>query len=334
MLIQQNEKFDFIDNSSKSHALIVKNLPESQNTAKQDIDALFGLLQINLTCDRSCDKVYRIGKLNQNQINPLPRPIYVSLVKESQKGEIFLAMPNLRGTALAKVYIDNDQSATVQRQNSNLRAVAAVARNQGEAGNVIINDTPYTHEKLHRLPHQIAIERIKTVEIQGVGIGYQGEFSPLSNMSGFEVEYDNEVYPTAEHAIVATRAKIENNPTMEAMAKFHSDPFTVKNKAKRWDESTTWQNIQLDTHEDIIYQKLKNNPILKKMLLETGEKRLFECTMDRLYGVGYSLAQRHKIKKTGNPEKNQGGQTLMKVREQIRIEENPIADLDSSLDPN
>ena len=339
MLIEQNEKFDTIDNNSKSHALIVKNLPESQNTAKQDIDALFGMLQINLTCERSCDKVYRLGRPSQNQTNPLPRPIYVNLIKESQKGEIFLAMPNLRGTALAKVYVDNDQSATIQRQMGNLRAVAAVARNQGmraqvRQGKVIINDTPYPHDKLHRLPPQIAIERIKTIEIQGIGIGYQGEFSPLLNMSKFEVEYDNEVYPTAEHAIVATRAKIENNPTMEAMAKFHSDAFTVKSKAKRWDESITWQNIKLDTHEDIIYQKFKNNPILKKMILDTGDKRLFECTMDRYYGVGYSLAQRNKIKKSGNPGKNQGGQTLMKVRDRIRIEENPTADLDSSLDSN
>ena len=147
-------------------------------------------MSYNRNCDRNCDKVNRLGRLNQNQINPLPRHIYVSLSKESQKGEVFLAMPNLRGTALRKVYIDNDQSTKVQRHNSNLRAVAAVARNQGKRGQVrkgkvIINDTPCPHDKLHRLPPQI---------------------SPLLNMSAFQVEYDNEVYPTAEHTILATRA--------------------------------------------------------------------------------------------------------------------------------
>ena len=170
-------------------------------------------MSYNRNCDRNCEKVNRLGRLNQNQI---------SLSKESQKGEVFLAMPNLCGTALRKVYIDNDQSTKVRRHNSNLRAVAAVARNQGKRaqvrkGKVIINDTPCPHDKLHRLPPQI---------------------SPLLNMSAFQVEYDNEVYPTAEHTILATRAKFENNPTMEAIAIFRSDPFTVKNKAKRWDEST------------------------------------------------------------------------------------------------
>ena len=34
------------------------------------------------------------------------------------------------------------------------------------------------------------------------------------------------------------------NTAMEAMAKFHSNPFTVKLKAGRYDESVTWQNIK------------------------------------------------------------------------------------------
>ena len=83
------------------------------------------------------------------------------------------------------------------------------------------------------------------------------------------------------------------------------------------------QNIKFDTHEDIIYKKIHNDPVLKKLLLETGNKRLFECTMDRLYGVGYILPPRHKIKKNGNPGKKHGGVTLMKVRDRIRSEENP-----------
>ena len=224
--------------------------------------------------------------------------------------------------------MDNDQSPAVQRQSGNLRAVAAVARKQGmraqvKGGRVIINYTPYPHEKLHELPPQISIERIKTVELPNVGIGYQGEFSPLSNMSRYEVEFDGEIYPTVEHAIVATRAKVENNTAMEAIAKFYSDPFTVKTKAGRFEESVTWQNIKLDTHEDIIYQKFMSNPTLKQLLLDTDGKILFECTMDRFYGVGYSLAQRFRIKKSGNPGKNNGGKTLMKVRDRILADINP-----------
>ena len=107
-------------------------------------------------------------------------------------------MPNLKGTIFAKVYVDNDQVPSVQRQMSNLRAVAAVAKKQGmraqvKPGRVILNDTHYTYDKIHQLPPPVAIEKIKTVEIPQIGIGYQGEFSPLSNMSKYGVEYDNEI---------------------------------------------------------------------------------------------------------------------------------------------
>ena len=39
--------------------------------------------------------------------------------------------------------------------------------------------------------------------------------------------------------------------------------------------------MKLDTHEDMVYQKFSNNPTLKQLLLDTDEKKQFECTMDR-----------------------------------------------------
>ena len=112
-------------------------------------------------------------------------------------------------------------------------------------------DTHYTYDKIHQLPQPVAIEKIKTVEIPNVSILYQGEFSPLSNMSKYKVDYDNEVYPTAEHAIVAMRAKIDNKMAVEAMVNFHSNP--VKSKAKRWEESPTGNNTKLDIFLIFVY---------------------------------------------------------------------------------
>ena len=52
---------------------------------------------------------------------------------------------------------------------------------------------------------------------------------------------------------------------------------------------------------------------MKKLILDPGDKGLFEGTMDRFYGVENSLTHRYKIKRTGNPGKNSGGVILMKV---------------------
>ena len=213
----------------------------------------------------------------------------------------------------------------MQRQSNNLRAVASEAKRQGmrahlKPGKVIINDTHYQYEKIGELPPQISLETLKTVDIPDIGIGYQGELSPLSNMFKCEIEYDDEIYKTAEHALIGTRARVEGNTQMEEMVKFTSDPFLVKHKVKRWEKSVQWQAIKADIHEDILFAKYSKNPNLKKYLLDTDKKMLFECTMDRTYGIGFSLAQRHKIRKNGNPGRNLHGKTCMKVRSRLQQE--------------
>ena len=92
--------------------------------------------------------------------------------------------------------------------------------------------------------NQILIERIKMVDRPNVGIDYHGELSPLSNRSRYDGKFNREIYPTAKNAIVATRAKVENNMAMEVIAKLYSDPFAVKAKASCFGESVTWQNIK------------------------------------------------------------------------------------------
>ena len=44
MLTEHNKQFEDLENQAKSHALIFRNVPESGNTARQEIDNLFGLL--------------------------------------------------------------------------------------------------------------------------------------------------------------------------------------------------------------------------------------------------------------------------------------------------
>ena len=325
MITHQNDQFEKLDHDAKSHRLIIKNIPESNKSPREDIDELFGALKIQLTCEKDCDRVYRMGRMDK-QRNAYPRPILVELTKATHKGYIYASIGNLKTSTMPRVIIDNDQSAGMQRQSSNLRAVASEAKRQGmrahlKPGKVIINDTQYQYEKIGELPPQISIESLKTIEIPEIGIGYQGEFSPLSNMFKCEIEYDEEIYKTAEHALVGTRARVEGNTQMEAMVKFTSDPFLVKHKAKRWEKSVQWQAIEMDIHEDILFAKFSRNPNLKSYLLNTKKKLLFECTMDRTYGIGFSLGQRHKIKKNGNPGKNLHGKACMKIRSRLRDEE-------------
>ena len=74
------------------------------------------------------------------------------------------------------------------------------------------------------------------------------------------IEYNDEIYKSVEHALVGTRARVEGNTQMEEMVKFTADPFLVKHNAKRWEHSVQWQAIKIDIHEDILFAKLSKNP--------------------------------------------------------------------------
>ena len=176
MLCQQNDKYETLDRDAKPHSLIVKNIPETGKTLKENIDILCGILKINLTTKRDCDKVLRIGK-PQNQRNAYPRPILIQLVKETHKGLIYSNIFNLRNSTMSRGIIDNDQGSVVQRQSSNLRTIVTVEKQQGvwaqvKPGKVIANDTPYNYNKIEALPPQISLENIKTVKIPDIGICY------------------------------------------------------------------------------------------------------------------------------------------------------------------
>ena len=62
----------------------------------------------------------------------------------------------------------------------------------------------------------------------------------------------------------------------------------------------TWNNIKLNMQEDIAYRRFKDNPFLKELLLDPGDKGLFEGKMDRFYGVGYCLDMTGGNRCTGN----------------------------------
>ena len=76
----------------------------------------------------------------------------------------------------------------------------------------------------------------------------------------------------------------------------------------------------MDCHEDMLYAKFNGNQSLKKMILDTEDNTLYECTMDKTYGIGFTLAQRHRIRKNGNPGRNLHGKACMKVRQRIKDE--------------
>ena len=72
IIFRQNDKFETIYRENKAHSLIVKNIAETEKTFREDIDEPFSILKIDLTTEKDCDKIYRIGR-PQNRRNAYDR---------------------------------------------------------------------------------------------------------------------------------------------------------------------------------------------------------------------------------------------------------------------
>ena len=73
---------------------------------------------------------------------------------------------------------------------------------------------------------------------------------------------------------------------------------------------------------DVMYECLKKkfeqNPVLKALLVKTGDLLQVEATPDRLWGCGATLSS-NVIRKRHWPGKNKHGEILMTVRDEFRL---------------
>lgn len=138
-------------------------------------------------------------------------------------------------------------------------------------------------------------------------------YGAFSNLLRRPVELDGVVYPTAEHAYQAGKARrpeVRNwllsapSPALLAMAA-HGLYY--------WDVTPGWSTSKFDRMRLVLYAKFTQHDDLKTLLLETGDARLVEsATVDsdvnRLWG---------EVNGVG---KNMLGVLLMETRQRLRQE--------------
>lgn len=136
---------------------------------------------------------------------------------------------------------------------------------------------------------------------------FTGENSFLSNFYWSNIEFEGEIYPTAEHLFQACKSK---NGRMREWVRGAYSPQEAKNYGRNIELREDWESVKIDVMQIVITLKFLDDK-LKAKLLETGNKKLEEgnywhdnhwgnCTCPRCYS---------------KPGKNQLGKTLMEVRE-------------------
>jgi ribA/ribD-fused uncharacterized protein len=135
----------------------------------------------------------------------------------------------------------------------------------------------------------------------------------FSNLYPRPVEFEDEVFDTAEHAYQAGKAR---KPEVRQWILSAPSPALVAMAAHGlywWDIRSDWSKIKFDRMRLVLRAKFTQHEDLREILLSTGDMRLVEsATVDnavnRLWG---------EVKGQG---KNMLGQMLMELRMQLQLE--------------
>jgi len=140
---------------------------------------------------------------------------------------------------------------------------------------------------------------------------FKDEYEWLSNFWMCDIEYEGEIYPSVEHAY-----QCQKTTSMELRKKIKDCPFPgqAKKFGKRIQIRPQWGFMKIDIMEELVRKKFEI-PDLREKLLTTGEGELQEGNYwgDDFWGVDL---------KTGKGS-NVLGQILMKIRSELRRNQNP-----------
>lgn len=136
-------------------------------------------------------------------------------------------------------------------------------------------------------------------------------YGAFSNLYRREFEFEGEIFPTAEHAYQAGKAR---KPEVRAWLMSAPSPALLAMAAHGlyyWDISPGWATKKFDRMKRILLAKFSQHDDLRRLLLNTGDSRLVEsATVDsavnRLWGEVNGVGQ------------NKLGQLLMEVRTELQ----------------
>lgn len=135
-------------------------------------------------------------------------------------------------------------------------------------------------------------------------------YGALSNLFRREFEFEGDIYPTAEHAYQAGKAR---KPEVKAWLMAAPSPALLAMAAHGlyyWDVAPNWANTKFARMKRVLQAKFGQHADLQELLIGTGNRRLVEtATIDnavnRLWG------------EVNGKGRNMLGVLLMEVREEF-----------------
>ncbi len=145
----------------------------------------------------------------------------------------------------------------------------------------------------------------------------------LSQWWDISFEVDGILYPTAEHFMMAEKAKLFNDKKSWALIIQASTPQHAKRLGRNVSGfiQTVWDKHCKSIVVEGNYHKFSQNPLLKQYLINTGDKILVEASpYDKIWGIGLHDTHPDIYNPLLWKGENLLGFALMEVRERLKRE--------------
>lgn len=114
---------------------------------------------------------------------------------------------------------------------------------------------------------------------------YGGGYNCLSNFAAYQVQYDGEVWMTAEHAYQAQKF---NDSELKDRIKNCSSAYAAKLFASEHEDEVhdDWLEVNASIMQEILQAKLDQHPDIKNKLGASRDMTIIEDSDDKFWGRG------------------------------------------------
>ena len=155
---------------------------------------------------------------------------------------------------------------------------------------LVLDGKYYTVDNLYSLPDCVSGATVTSKSTDRL-FAFFGDLNPLSNFYDCEFEFTGINFHSSEQLIQYMKAIFFDDNEAAAAILNCGTTLECKQEAKniRGYNGETWNKCAKEMCEGGIFQKFKQNEVLKKYLLSTGESRLVEASPDKTWETGIHL---------------------------------------------
>lgn len=320
----------------KSKNLVINGIPEKDGEVyKKSVTTFLK----NIIPDFSADRIanaYRLGKPAKNMV----RGMLVKFKEVEHKQEVMSKKGALKNKKeLNSIFCNDDLPDECRKLRQKMRLIARYATSLGykdvkaKGNNLIFEGKSYNDKELTLLPKTLRIENVVTRSV-GLGVGFYGEHSYLSNQSPSRIVMNSQRFICAEQAFYYFKGVICQHEDTSLEIKKMIDPNEMKILGEKIPTCHEWENKKEKLMKSVLQHKFDQNKQLRIKLINTGRLRLQECSTDTYWGTGQGLDSPNWIKSYNYKGLNRLGHLLEEIRENyLPISTSPVMNQPNNVAP-